>query len=88
VQTLANLEHLKGHTFYALQNKDTKKRVRGCKYMGQEPIYVFRDRPSITIKRITLFTIDEIEKLVYTGMYDCGSTRIPMFKEKDNDENV
>ena len=77
--------YLNGHTFYAISTKHFRKRVRGCKYMGQEPIYVMRDRPGITIKRITKSTLDEIKNLVYDGFYDTGATRIPLFKEKDHD---
>jgi len=51
--------------------------------MGQQPIYVHRNTPSITIKRITKSTIDELKDLVYDGLYDTGATKIPLFKERE-----
>ena len=75
------IDLLKGHTFYALVTPNRKKRIRGLKYMGQTPIYRTLTTPGISIHRVAEST--DISKYEYVGLYDCGSTKIPMFKLLD-----
>ena len=74
-----------GHQFYVVGHSFYKKRARGCKYLGQTPIYVMRDEPSYTMHRVpsewTQEAIDKISKLEYHGIHE--STGFPLFKEKE-----
>ena len=83
-----NLELLAGHYYYAILHSTYKKRKRGCKYLGSAPIYVERPGPSISMHRIPhkiyQSFVDKIDKMCYTGLYDTGSAKIPMFKESEN----
>lgn len=82
-----SIDHLDGHSFYAIKTTTYKKRKRGCKYMGSEHAYVTRNIPAISIHRvpnnITQSFIDKIENMRYDGTYDTGSTKIPMFRKDE-----
>lgn len=89
---MSNLDYLNSHLFYALVHTDYKQRRRGCKYMGQEPVYrVIKNKSGVSLHRVpsipTKEFIDKLEKYEYTGLYDCGATKVPMFKAEATPDN-
>ena len=82
-----NTDYLTGHLFYVLCHEDYKQRRRGLKYLGQEPIYILiKNTQSRTLNRVPeIFTksfVDKLQLYCYTGLYDMGAKKVPMFKLK------